>query len=87
MLSVLPLAHIYQIAYDLAVLASGGCIDYGSPYTLTESSPMVVDGEIGDLVASQPNILMIVPLMAMKMKASIESKVSNRGTVSKHQFN
>ena len=82
MLSVLPLAHILQLAFDLTVMAMGGCIDYGSPYTMTESSPLVVGGETGDLIASQPHLLNIVPLMALKIKASIEKKVSDRGPVS-----
>lgn len=75
----LPLAHIFQLSAALATLAMGMCLDFGSPFTLADSSPSVVPGERGDLVVSSPVIIPMVPLLAKRIKAGIEKKVVQRG--------
>ena len=60
-------------------MSVGVCLDYGSPFTLTNNSPCVVPGEKGDITVSQPFNIIMVPLVACKLKAAIEKKITEKG--------
>ena len=78
-LSYLPLAHTFGLVNVLVCLGSGGVTHFGSPYTLTNESPLVVPGELGDLMASQPENFTAVPLVLIKMKTGVEKKIREKG--------
>ena len=86
-LSYLPLAHIFGFTNELVCLGNGGIVDHGSPYTLTNESPLVVPGELGDVMASQPAYFIAVPLVLIKMKTGIEKKIREKGEAFESFFN
>ena len=80
-LCYLPLAHILEFIQELLSLGMGGCLDYGSPFTLTDQSPMVVPGEKGDLTVSKPVYFVAVPLVLCRIKTAIEKKLAEKGPI------
>ena len=78
-LAYLPLAHIFEFSQELLSLSLGWCINYGSPTTLTDASPCVVPGELGDLRTGNPFYLILVPRLVTKIKSKVEKKMRKNG--------
>ena len=75
----LPLAHIFEFTQEIMAMGMGFTLDYGTPYSLTNNSPTVVPGELGDFCASKPHYVVMVPLVADKIKAAIEKIIAQKG--------
>ncbi|XP_047487259.1 long-chain-fatty-acid--CoA ligase 4-like [Penaeus chinensis] len=54
-LAYLPLAHVMELAAEMALLANNVVIMYGSPLTLTNNSPKVMSGTLGDTIVKGVN--------------------------------
>jgi long-chain acyl-CoA synthetase len=55
-LAYLPLAHIFELAAEVTMLASGAQLGYGSPRTLLKNT-----SPCGDIAAVRPTIMSGVP--------------------------
>jgi len=92
----LPLAHVLELVAELAMLGHGAAIGYGHPFTLTDSSPMVllpshdpenkylkdVDGMMkGDAPLLGPTVMAGVPAVFDKVRKAILARVKSRGAV------
>jgi len=80
-LAYLPLAHILEVTAENAILASGGCIGYGSAKTLTDNSPCVAKGCNGDAKELRPTLMAAVPLIMDKIRSAVNDKVHQAGGV------
>jgi len=78
-LTFLPLSHIYALVVNLHVLMDGNCLLFGSPFTLTDASPLVPQGERGDLSVGKPHYMIVIPLILQRLKDGIEKKIASRG--------
>jgi long-chain acyl-CoA synthetase len=76
-LSYLPLAHIFDRAFEETVLSLGGSIGYwqGDPKALLD-----------DACALRPTMFIAVPRILDRIHTAVIQKVRNRGAVLPHSF-
>ena len=55
--------------------AVGGCIGYGTPLTLTDTSNKVKKGTKGDATALMPTVLVAVPAILDRVRDGVFKKV------------
>ena len=87
-LAYLPLAHSMEFSIELACLASGCVVGYGSPHTLTRASPKLdrrphVGGRpcLGDAEALRPTSMMVAPAIVDKIRAAVEEQLAQSNWV------
>ena len=85
-LNYLPSCHISAFVIYIYKFYLGSYQVLGTPYTLTDNSPSVVEGEKGDLAIAKPYYIGAVPLLLIKIKDGIEKKVASKGPVFKALF-
>ncbi|XP_018025786.1 long chain acyl-CoA synthetase 9, chloroplastic isoform X3 [Hyalella azteca] len=85
-LSFLPLAHILELACEVALIALGITIYYSSPFTLTSSSPKIASGSEGDSILARPTYMNSVPLMLDRILKGVSQAVERQGRVKKAIF-
>uniref|UniRef100_A0A6G1SA48 long-chain-fatty-acid--CoA ligase n=1 Tax=Aceria tosichella TaxID=561515 RepID=A0A6G1SA48_9ACAR len=59
----LPLAHIFEFCIESVMLYHGVKFGFASPHTLTDKSPGLAPGQVGDLTKLKPTVMIIVPLI------------------------
>jgi len=59
----LPLAHIFEFCIESMMLYHGVRFGFATPHTLTDKSPGLLAGQVGDLSLLQPTVMIIVPLI------------------------
>lgn len=59
----LPLAHIFEFCIESMMLYHGVRFGFATPHTLTDKSPGLAPGQVGDLSQLQPTVMIIVPLI------------------------
>ena len=77
-IAYLPLAHIFEMSFELVVLILGIPIGYSNPFRLMDKGPsgtMVAKGSTGDLMALKPTMFSCVPLILERIQKSIQNKV------------
>ena len=62
-LAYLPLAHIFEITQEIIVLSLGIKVGYSTPATLTDSSPGIISGNLGDINVLKPTVMAAVPII------------------------
>jgi len=75
LMAYLPLAHILELAAEVAFLAKGSAVGYGSPRTLTSKGvgPLTDDKRKGDIEAIAPTAMPGVPrVWSTIMKGALE---------------
>lgn len=59
----LPLAHIFEFCIESMMLYHGVRFGFATPHTLTDKSPGLLPGQVGDLSQLKPTVMIIVPLI------------------------
>lgn len=73
LLAYLPLAHILEFTFELAVLFWGGVLGYGSVRTISDVS---VRQSKGDIAEFKPNVMVGVPAVWETVRKGIMSKIN-----------
>ncbi|KAK7353181.1 hypothetical protein VNO80_18621 [Phaseolus coccineus] len=85
-LAYLPMAHILELVAENLIAAVGGCIGYGSPLTLTDTSNKIKKGKRGDATALMPTVMAAVPAILDRVREGVLKKVNAKGGLSKKLF-
>lgn len=91
-IAYLPLAHVLELAAEIALMSGGARIGYSSPFTLTSKSPeigLVTDDsphrpsaeQMGDAPTLRPTVLAGVPAVYDKIRKLIGGLLAARGGV------
>ncbi|KAL7645171.1 UNVERIFIED_CONTAM: hypothetical protein RMT77_003549 [Armadillidium vulgare] len=80
-LAFLPLAHIMELATEVALVSLGITMLYSSPHTLTDSSAKILEGTTGDAKIARPTLMNAVPLVLDRVIKSIFSAVEKQGFI------
>ena len=82
----LPLAHNLEFTTEHLSFCLGSGIGYSSPMTMTDASPGLLPGSIGDISILQPGGFITVPLVLDRIRKAILEKVEKRGDFAKKLF-
>ncbi|KAK2443842.1 Long chain acyl-CoA synthetase 9, chloroplastic [Trifolium repens] len=85
-LAYLPMAHILELIAENLLASVGGCIGYGTPLTLTDTSNKVKKGTKGDASALSPTVMAAVPAILDRVRDGVFKKVNAKGGLSKQLF-
>ncbi|XP_030481486.1 long chain acyl-CoA synthetase 8 isoform X2 [Cannabis sativa] len=85
-LAYLPLAHVFELAAESVMVATGCRIGYGSPLTLTDTSNKVKKGTKGDASALKPTLMAAVPAILDRVRDGVLKKVDGTGGLAKTLF-
>ncbi|CAG2121815.1 unnamed protein product, partial [Medioppia subpectinata] len=80
-MSYLPLAHILGFTFEMFLLFGGVRIGYSSPFTLTDTSPGLAKGQLGDARLLQPTSMTAVPLVLDRILKEIYEKLNSRSPI------
>lgn len=86
-IAYLPQAHILELSIEMFLFIGGVKIGYASPFTLNESAPGLLPGQICDLQLLKPTVMTAVPLVLDRMQKEIYLKLSQRTPFSTDIFN
>lgn len=75
----LPLGHVLELAAECVFLRNGSTIAYSSPLTLTDNSPMIKRGQVGDAKIFKPTIMGAVPLVLDRIRSGVHHAVKSQG--------
>jgi long-chain acyl-CoA synthetase len=75
-LAYLPLAHIFELIAETAMLCAGVPLGYGSPYSLTDGAPAVAHDSRGDAPQLHPTLLMSVPAVLDRVANTVRRTVA-----------
>lgn len=85
-LAYLPLAHVLELATETALIAMGVSIAYSSPLTLTNNSPKIMKGTLGDARVAQPTAMSAVPLILDRIIKGVMINVERQGKLTSKFF-
>jgi len=88
-LAYLPLAHIMELATEVALYYHGCLIGYGTPQTLTPTSPKMKQTkppQVGDAAALRPTAMVFAPAVLDRVYATIKSRVEGGSTLKQTLF-
>ncbi|KAK7351120.1 hypothetical protein VNO77_10329 [Canavalia gladiata] len=85
-LAYLPMAHILELVAENLIAAVGGCIGYGTPLTLTDTSNKIKKGKKGDATALMPTVMAAVPAILDRIRDGVFKQVNAKGGLSKTLF-
>lgn len=86
-LAYLPLAHVFELAAESVMLATGCAMGYGSALTLTDTSNKIKKGTKGDASVLKPTVMTAVPAILDRIRDGVVKKVEEKGGLVKHLFN
>lgn len=73
----LPLAHIFEFCIESVMLYHGVRYGFATPHTLTDKSPGLLAGQMGDLSQLKPTVMIIVPLILDRIVQGIKQALKN----------
>ena len=79
----LPLAHIFELVLENAVIFLGATLGYGNPRTLADTSMRNCPG---DMRAFRPTVMVGVPQIWETIKKGVEAKVAASGALARTLF-
>lgn len=79
-INYLPLSSSFEFVMENVLIMTGIGIAYSSPSTLTDLSPTLKDGTVGDINIIEPSSLLGVPLILDRLKKGINEQVAKKGT-------
>ncbi|KAG5667921.1 hypothetical protein PVAND_015886 [Polypedilum vanderplanki] len=85
-LGLLPLAHVYELLAESAIMLVGVPIGYSTPLTLLDSSPRIMTGTMGDGRVLSPTAMTSVPLILDRVRKGIFDKISKESPIKKALF-
>ncbi|RLN35725.1 long chain acyl-CoA synthetase 8 [Panicum miliaceum] len=85
-LAYLPLAHVFELAAETVMLASGTAIGYGSALTMTDTSNKIKKGTKGDVSVLKPTLMISVPAILDRIRDAVFKKVGEKGGLTKKVF-
>lgn len=86
-LAYLPLAHIMEMAAEVALLGLGIALGYGSPHTLTDTGVKLKRPESsGDAIVLQPHFMVFAPAVLDKVYKGILAKREGAGYIGQTLF-
>ncbi|KAK3132467.1 hypothetical protein QOZ80_6AG0522210 [Eleusine coracana subsp. coracana] len=85
-LAYLPLAHVFELAAETVMLASGAAIGYGSAQTMTDTSNKIKKGTKGDVSVLKPTLMISVPAILDRIRDAVFKKVGDKGGLTKMLF-
>ncbi|WVZ95214.1 hypothetical protein U9M48_041008 [Paspalum notatum var. saurae] len=85
-LAYLPLAHVFELAAETVMLASGSAIGYGSALTMTDTSNKIKKGTQGDVSVLKPTLMISVPAILDRIRDAVFKKVGEKGGLTKKLF-
>ncbi|KAL6591843.1 hypothetical protein ACP70R_049706 [Stipagrostis hirtigluma subsp. patula] len=85
-LAYLPLAHVFELAGETVMLASGSAIGYGSALTMTDTSNKIKKGTKGDVSVLKPTLMVSVPAILDRIRDAVFKKVGEKGGLTKKLF-
>uniref|UniRef100_A0A8I6YR67 4-coumarate--CoA ligase n=1 Tax=Hordeum vulgare subsp. vulgare TaxID=112509 RepID=A0A8I6YR67_HORVV len=85
-LAYLPLAHVFELAAESVMLASGVAIGYGSALTMTDASNKIKKGTKGDVSVLKPTLMISVPAILDRIRDAVFKKVAEKGGIAKKLF-
>ncbi|KAF2366525.1 AMP-dependent synthetase/ligase [Trinorchestia longiramus] len=85
-LAYLPLAHVLELATETALMAMGVSIAYSSPLTLTNNSPKIMKGTVGDARMARPTAMSAVPLILDRIIKGVMTNVERQGKITAKVF-
>lgn len=85
-LAYLPLAHVFELAAETVMLASGTAIGYGSALTMTDTSNKIKKGTKGDVSVLNPTLMISVPAILDRIRDAVFKKVGEKGGLTKKLF-
>ncbi|PAN11631.1 hypothetical protein PAHAL_2G155900 [Panicum hallii] len=85
-LAYLPLAHVFELAAETVMLASGTAIGYGSALTMTDTSNKIKKGTKGDVSVLKPTLMISVPAILDRIRDAVFKKVGEKGGLTKKLF-
>ncbi|KAG8085153.1 hypothetical protein GUJ93_ZPchr0010g11208 [Zizania palustris] len=85
-LAYLPLAHVFELAAETVMLASGAAIGYGSALTMTDASNKIKKGTKGDVSVLKPTLMISVPAILDRIRDAVFKKVAEKGGLTKKLF-
>lgn len=83
LLAYLPLAHILEFTFELAVLFWGGVLGYGTVKTISDVSVRKCAGDIREF---KPNVMVGVPAVWESVRKGVMSKVSQLSPIAQKVF-
>ncbi|KAH9398806.1 Long-chain-fatty-acid--CoA ligase 4 [Tyrophagus putrescentiae] len=86
-IAYLPQAHILELSIEMFLFIGGVKIGYATPFTLNESAPGLLEGQVCDLQLLKPTVMTAVPLVLDRMQKEIYLKLSQRTPFSTDIFN
>lgn len=78
-LAYLPLAHVMELATEIALVALNVTIAYSSPNTLSAMGTKVMKGCQGDAEVARPTCMNAVPLILDRIIKGVTKKVEEQG--------
>ncbi|XP_062103116.1 long chain acyl-CoA synthetase 8-like [Humulus lupulus] len=85
-LAYLPLAHVFELAAESVMVATGCRIGYGSPLTLTDISNKIKKGTKGDAFELKPTLMAAVPAILDRVRDGVLKKAEDTGGLVKTLF-
>ena len=85
-IAYLPLAHVMELATEMALLAMNVTIAYSSPFTLTNSSPKIMKNTEGDARVVRPTCMSAVPLILERIIKNVTQVVESQGYIKGRVF-
>ncbi|CAL9066353.1 unnamed protein product [Musa banksii] len=85
-MAYLPLAHIFELAAEIGMVAAGISVGYGSLLTLTDTSNKIKKGTKGDASVLRPTLMAAVPAILDRVRDAVRKKVDAKGGLSKKLF-
>ncbi|KAL6137064.1 hypothetical protein ACLB2K_062359 [Fragaria x ananassa] len=87
-LAYLPLAHVFELAAESVMMASGVKVGYGSALTLTDTSNKIKKGTKGDVSVLKPILMTTVPAIIDRLRDAVFKKtLLDRRTLSSNELN
>lgn len=85
-IAYLPLAHVMELGTETALMAMNVTIAYSSPFTLTNTSPKVMKGTLGDARVARPTCMSAVPLILERIIKGVTQVIENQGHIKARIF-
>lgn len=83
----LPLAHIFEFSIESMLMFNGVKFGFAAPLTLTDKSPGLEPGQVGDLTLLRPTVMIIVPLILDRVVQGIKEALKAQPLFKKRLVN